>query len=100
MPYISERQKLNLDRSINNLVQSIDLQIDKDTDVGGILNYTITTLIVRLIKYRYCKVRYWMINMVSGTLSDVSSEFYRRVASKYEDQKIQENGDVGYENIL
>jgi hypothetical protein len=37
---------------------------------------------------------YRTINDVLGALEGAKLEFYRRVAAPYEDQKIQENGDV------
>jgi hypothetical protein len=32
--------------------------------------------------------------MVTGVLENIKQEFYRRIASQYEDKKILENGDI------
>lgn len=38
--------------------------------------------------------RYQQVNDIVGALEGAKLEFYRRVVSKYEDQKIIQNGDV------
>ncbi len=61
-------------------------------DKPGALNFLITTL----------ALRYWMksprnyqaINDIIGALESAKLEFYRRLASPYENEKIQSNGDV------
>lgn len=58
----------------------------------GELNYAITTLVLNY--YLYSGQNYKAINDVVGALTCAKDEFYRRVAVPYEDQKIQENGDV------
>lgn len=57
----------------------------------GELNYAITKLIVQ---YWAMTGNYQGINDIMGALEGAKLEFYRRVASKYEDSKIAENGDV------
>jgi hypothetical protein len=37
---------------------------------------------------------YVKIAMITGVLENIKQEFYRRVASPYEDKKILENGDI------
>jgi hypothetical protein len=37
---------------------------------------------------------YPKIAMITGVLENIKQEFYRRVASPYEDKKILENGDI------
>jgi hypothetical protein len=37
---------------------------------------------------------YPKIAMITGVLENIKQEFYRRVASNYEDKKILENGDI------
>jgi len=32
--------------------------------------------------------------MITGVLENIKQEYYRRVATKYEEQKIIENGDI------
>lgn len=78
MPYISNNQKINL--KLTNEPQS-----------AGELNYTITQICV---KYLGDNISYNKINEIMGVLECAKQEFYRRVATKYEDQKMGENGDV------
>ena len=41
-------------------------------------------------------LNYQTCNDVMGALEGAKAEFYRRVVGPYEDQKIEENGDVYY----
>lgn len=59
---------------------------------AGELNYCFTELIIRFLALE--GVNYQKINDVIGALEGAKLEFYRRVAVKYEDRKIIENGDV------
>jgi hypothetical protein len=68
------------------------LQTGKEPNNSGELNYLITSL---LKEYTDVKgLSYQTINDVLGALEGAKSEYYRRVASNYEDKKIKENGDV------
>jgi hypothetical protein len=58
----------------------------------GELNYILT-----LISREYMETKglsYQTINDIIGALEGAKLEFYRRIASPYEDEKITENGDV------
>lgn len=99
MPYIREQRRRLLDNQINNLIISLKSDIivndDKITNESlsqllGDINYCITRIITNLVQ----EVSYPKIAMITGVLENVKQEFYRRVASKYEDLKIKENGDV------
>tara|TARA_B100000745_G_scaffold150166_1_gene98169 strand:- start:1162 stop:1440 length:279 start_codon:yes stop_codon:yes gene_type:complete len=58
----------------------------------GELNYTISTLLDEyLAEYGF---NYANLNKVVGVLECAKLEIYRRMAAPYEDQKMQENGDV------
>lgn len=57
----------------------------------GELNYVITQLVW---DYYSQNRRYQTANDVLGALEGAKLEFYRRIVGPYEDQKIQENGDV------
>jgi hypothetical protein len=59
---------------------------------SGELNYAITILLIDYFKRN--GGRYQQINDVIGALEGAKLEFYRRVATPYEDEKIIENGDV------
>ena len=60
--------------------------------VSGDLNYAITKLINNYIKDH--GQSYMILNDVVGALECAKLELYRRVIGPYEDQKIEENGDV------
>jgi hypothetical protein len=94
MPYIKDELRSDLDIKINELASEILSQTKIDQDVPGLLNYCITRLILKLIVSRFGKLRYWIIPTIRGVLADVSDEFYRRLASPYEDLCITKNGDV------
>lgn len=103
MPYIDSKFRNRLDIHIEKLVDSLLKSVsEKDLtefdakdllDCSGNLNYTITRICSSLLN----KPSYSKVAVVTGVLENVKQEFYRRVASPYEDKKIEENGDVkGY----
>jgi len=61
-----------------------------EAERAGILNYVTTRLTLALIP----QDRYWKIALTAGVFSNLASEFYRRMAAPYEDQKRKEHGDV------
>lgn len=79
MPYITNQAR-------NELANT------RITETPGELNYAFTTIIAAYIKEM--GLSYQHINDVLGALEGAKLEFYRRVVVPYEDQKIQENGDV------
>ena len=80
MPYISRRERLEIDAS-PHLIQTV-----------GQLNYHISMLLRAYVdKHGLC---YGSINDVVGVLESAKAEFQRRVVAPYEDKKIQENGDL------
>lgn len=67
-----------------------------DVRIPGDLNYVFTEVICTYI--RQCGgVSYPVINDVLGALEGCKLEFYRRIATPYEDQKKEQNGDVYYD---
>ena len=94
MPYVSEQIKQELEPHIAALVDHLDHEAIKageyEKTIAGILNYTCTTLALRLIPEK----RYWAIALFSGVFRNIADEFYRRYAAPYEDQQIIKNGDV------
>lgn len=84
MPYISQEDRIFFDQKIsfnNNAIQT-----------PGELNYIITKLIDYYISTH--GKNYAIINEVVGVLECAKLELYRRIASPYEDIKIEQNGDV------
>ena len=85
MPYIKQENRPQLE--------------DKAKDLGrralcaGDLNYIITEMAHEYLRGK--GLNYANINEVMGALECCKFELYRKIASPYEDKKIQENGDVG-----
>lgn len=97
MPYIKQEQRKNIDPLIDQLAGVIAGQIGEDgsdTSFAGLLNYTCTRLALKVIKLRFGKIRYWIIAITTGTFKNIADEFYRRIATPYEDKQIEKNGDV------
>lgn len=84
MPYIKKEARELLDPEIDALIARLRNVID------GNVNYTIT----RLIDALYGQGGYAVYNRAMGVLDCVAREFYRRRVAPYEDEKIEENGDV------
>lgn len=85
MPYIKPEFRNELDPAIDNLFSIMDID-------PGQLNYAITKLCISFL--RRTDGKYKDYNEVIGVLECAKQEFYRRAVSKYEDDKIAENGDV------
>lgn len=84
MPYIKPEDRQRLDQLFEGLGYAIN--------GPGELAYVLTEII---ITYLYERPRnFTVLNEIIGVLSNVKTEFYRRVVAPYEDQKIQEHGDV------
>ena len=96
MPYIEENEREELDAAIEGMVCAIRNKrtgLDDPNDLSiylGRINYCFSRVIGQLIK----TVSYKKIAMITGVLENIKQEFYRRLASVYEDQKINENGDL------
>ncbi len=83
MPYIKQERREELD----------NFECDgKPAQFAGELNYQLTKECIRYFKGG--RASYQRINDVLGALEGAKMEFYRRIASKYEDSKIRINGDV------
>ena len=87
MPYITKDRRKDYDRSIDNVQSTLTCNGDEPGD----LNYVLSRIIGRVWKNT---PRYKTICVVIGTLVCVVFEFYRRVASGYEDKAIKKNGDI------
>jgi len=89
MPYITQ-----LDRQqYNEILNLIDEKFNIHTKSGE-LNYLITKIIQSYLTNVYTYIGYTQMNEVVGVLECAKQEFYRRVASPYEDEKMKQNGDV------
>lgn len=84
MPYVSKEVRSELDDKINYAGRNISS--------AGELNYLITNLVQEFIAEN--GKSYNTLNAAIGALECAKLELYRRVTAKYEDEKIQQNGDV------
>jgi len=91
MPYITEKQRKELDPLINALSDML-VEHDNGPEVKGEYNYVITRLIHGYIKST--GLRYHHFNDMIGVLECIKLEFYRKKVTPYEENKILENGDV------
>jgi len=82
MPYIKEIQRTSIDLLLDPLLNT--------TISEGELNYIIT----RILDTWQGKTGYSKINAVVGILECAKLEFYREIASNYEDYKAEINGKV------
>ena len=85
MPYITMQDRLKLADG-------------RQAATAGELNYLITDLCDTFLATKGRK--YEHVNSVIGALECAKQEFYRRIAAPYEDEKLQENGDVYYQSNL
>ena len=84
MPYIKQEDRKYLEPIVKETASQID-------DCGK-LNFAITTMVQEYLKKK--GQNYANINEVVGVLECAKLEFYRRIVSPYENQKIVDNGDV------
>lgn len=109
MPYIKEDRRVNLDECIESLVLCLKSNIPHDNDknpwsdpkkrgisnqelldICGDINYCFSRILGGIMD----DVSYPKVAIITGVLENIKQEFYRRVASPYEDKKILENGDI------
>lgn len=96
MPYIDEEERLELDECIDQMIKCISetkVNLNNPNDFSnflGRINYCFSRIIMGVMR----KVSYKNIAMATGVLENIKQEFYRRLASKYEDAKIVSNGDI------
>lgn len=87
MPYVPKADRFRFSAVVNALNEEMAKGI-----TPGELNYLLTG-----IADNYVAVKgksYTHMNDVLGAFSGASKEFYRRVVAPYEEEKINENGDV------
>ena len=104
MPYIKDDNRKILDQSITSLTEILktcacsqslghpykSLSNEEFLNIVGDINYVFSRVISGLMGDR----SYPKIAMITGVLENIKQEYYRRVASVYEDKKIVENGDI------
>jgi Domain of unknown function (DUF6899) len=87
LPYIKTEKRVKYEKALHELVNILKSLPPEEVD--GELNYVVT----KILKGVY-PLRYYHINKAIGVLECIKLEFYRRVAAPYEDNKIEESGDV------
>lgn len=80
MPYIKTERRTEM------------FEGDPTPQTVGELNFILTMVIKEYMKTH--GLSYKTINDIVGALENCKMEFYRRIATPYEDTKITENGDV------
>jgi hypothetical protein len=89
VPYISQQGKDELAPYLEGLFNHLALNTDDISKSSGTLNYIITEILLATEPRKYSEY-----NALVGVLECCKLEFYRRAMAAYEDEKIQENGDV------
>ncbi len=88
MPYIARKDRAQYQHAINELAKLVPP--DRMARPGH-MNYIISLLIQRVYGE---SMRYADHNEVVGLLNCVQQEFYRRFTAPYEDEKIEQEGDL------
>jgi hypothetical protein len=84
MPYIAKENRVKFEEPVQKLADNIESD--------GDLNYCISLLMHKILEKR--GIRYQNMNNIMGAIDCAKMEFYRTVASPYEDEKKTENGSV------
>lgn len=80
MPYIKPELRKEVDKEINEIVDYLHRQTagnDKEKEFW--LRFTIENLVLELLNKRFGQVRYHLICMIDGVLSNVQKEIDRRI---------------------
>lgn len=86
MPYIKKANR--------NRFSAVVKELNKLTNItAGDVNYLISKILNRMVHFRN-EPSYAMLNSLIGVLECVKLELYRRIVVPYEEEKIEENGDI------
>lgn len=92
MPYIKKERRKSIEK-YGKLQKLIDTLIS-NTSHGIENNGDVTYVIYIILKAVYGEGCYETRSNALKVLSSTELEFYRKIIAPYEDEKIQENGDV------
>jgi hypothetical protein len=92
MPYIKQSDRELFEDYLDNLSHNVNYGGDESV-VAGRCNYVITSFLKRVYSSKE-KLSYRDYNEIIGILESAKLEFYRRSVVPYENEKIEENGDV------
>ncbi len=87
MPYITKAKRLAIEQGQHGPA------------TPGELNFVITMICNAYLEADLKAPNYTTLNAIVGVLECAKLEFYRRIVSDYENEKIEENGDV-YSNHI
>lgn len=95
MPYIDKNERKELDPYIRDMIAAIKntTKLNNPNDFKnnlGRINYVFS----RVLSGVMGNISYSKIAMATGVIENIKQEFYRRLAAVYEDNKIQDNGDI------
>jgi hypothetical protein len=94
MPYIAKNLRRSYDPLIDKLATKL-LGTATNDNMSGDFNYIIFRLAkILLDPTNGGQKRYARMNMISGVLTNVELEIYRRLIAPYEDEKIGSEGDI------
>lgn len=111
MPYIKESNRANLDVCIEHMMRCLRDNIpanphsnrhkekisnEEFLSICGDINYAFS----RILSGTMGDISYPKIAVITGVLENIKQEFYRRVATTYENKKIAENGDIREYKLL
>ena len=82
MPYILQSRR-----------KELELHSEKLAATPGELNFQFTRIAIQYFKAAEAG-NYQAINDILGAFEGAKSEFYRRIAAPYENEKCMDNGDV------
>jgi hypothetical protein len=97
MPYVSPEHRRVLDPAIRELASrlaEVARSLPEETAFAGLLNYACTSVAMEVVHARFGRMRYGVIATLTGVFKNIADEFYRRVASPYEDEQLAKNGDL------
>ena len=101
MPYIKKELREKVNPEIIELAKKIiDVTIEADDQnrlLPGIMNYSISQLIEYVYPVNDCG--YKEFNEVIGFIESLKMEYYRKMASPYEDIKERKNGPINTEGL-
>lgn len=83
MPYIKQESRMKFLDIIDQI---------PNIDHAGELNYLLTKIAMEYTRQK--GLCYQTINDISGAFHNAYLEYYDRIVRKYEDSKIEENGDA------
>ena len=87
MPYIKQDERMQYEEPLNSLIEIFEFNKNNP----GHINYVFSSIVKEVFKNNTC---YAEANKLMGVLESVKQEFYRQSVAIYEDEKLDENGDI------